>query len=54
MHTMSGALLSLGFLAAGMTSYAQNSHNDRKFWPGNLVVSRSVYDNNPKIGRAHV
>ena len=47
MHTMSGALLSLGFLAAGMTSYAQNSHNDRKFWPGNLVVSRSVYDNNP-------
>lgn len=56
---VSVALLSLGFLASGLASQAQNFHSDndhgRQFWPGNLVVSRSVYDNNPnnvKLGIA--
>jgi len=53
------ALLSLGFIAGGLPSQAQDSHrdhdrdHDRQFLPGNLVVSRTVYDNNPnnvKVG----
>lgn len=53
----STAILSLGVLAASIPASAQNfhSHNDRDavFFPGNLVVSRSVYDNkasNVKVG----
>jgi len=52
--TRSAALLSLAFLAGGLASHAQDfghDHDrdrDRHFWPGNLVVSRTVYDNNPK------
>jgi hypothetical protein len=54
------ALLSLSCLSAA--SQAQDFHrdrdhdrqfSDRQFWPGNLVVSRTVYDNNPnnvKVG----
>ncbi|MGC1295480.1 MAG: hypothetical protein WA869_10590 [Alloacidobacterium sp.] len=51
------ALLSLGYLVGGFPSHAQDFHRDhdrdRQFWPGNLVVSRTVYDNNPnnvKVG----
>jgi hypothetical protein len=42
------AALTLTALAAGVAAYADDfSHNrDFHFWPGNLVVSRSVYDNN--------
>jgi len=36
---------------AAIPATAQNSkpdrHHQRFFWPGNIVVSRSVYDNNP-------
>jgi hypothetical protein len=47
--------VSLSALAATVPAAAQNSQADRGrfFWPGNLVVSRSVYDNNPtnvKVG----
>jgi hypothetical protein len=49
--TRSAALLSLAFLAGGLASHAQDFRHDhdrdRHFWPGNLVVSRTVYDNNP-------
>ncbi len=43
------ALFSVG---ASVALSAQDFHSDRdkhgtNFWPGNLVVSRSVYDNNP-------
>jgi hypothetical protein len=49
------ALFSIG---ASVALSAQDFHSDRDkreayFWPGNLVVSRSVYDNNPnnvKVG----
>ncbi|MBE1162694.1 hypothetical protein [Dyella acidiphila] len=40
--------LALTTLAAGVAAYADDFSHDRNFhfWPGNLVVSRSVYDNN--------
>ena len=44
------AALSFSALIASLTVNAQDSkpnHNNFFFWPGNLVVSRSVYDNNP-------
>jgi len=43
------AALSFGALVATIPATAQNSRADHDrffFWPGNLVVSRSVYDNN--------
>ena len=46
------AAISLGVLAASLPAYAQDHDRDRDdaahihFFPGNLVVSRSVYDNN--------
>ena len=42
------ATLSLGALAAGIPAGAQQSDRDNgiHFFPGNLIVSRSVYDNN--------
>ena len=48
--------VSFGALFAAIPAVAQDSKGDRDrffFWPGNLVVSRSVYDNNPnnvKVG----
>ncbi len=51
--TRGAAVLSLALLAGGLASYAQDFRHDhdrdrdRHFWPGNLVVSRTVYDNNP-------
>ncbi len=51
------AILSLAAFAINPSATAQNSHSDNDdrtvFYPGNLVVSRSVYDNNPanvKVG----
>ena len=51
------AVLSLAALATSIPASAQGFGSDRDqdthFFPGNLVVSRSVYDNNPnnvKIG----
>lgn len=51
------AILSLSVLAVGISASAQNFHSnnarDVVFFPGNLVVSRSVYDNkasNVKVG----
>ena len=44
------AAISVSVLFAAIPAVAQNSKTDRDrffFWPGNLVVSRSVYDNNP-------
>ncbi|HWO36021.1 MAG TPA: hypothetical protein VNO32_45095 [Candidatus Acidoferrum sp.] len=44
------AVISVSVLFAAIPAVAQNSKADRDrffFWPGNLVVSRSVYDNNP-------
>jgi hypothetical protein len=44
------AVISIGAVVAAIPSVAQNSKNDHNrffFFPGNLVVSRSVYDNNP-------
>jgi hypothetical protein len=42
------AALAITALAAGVAAYAHDFSQDRDFhfWPGNLVVSRSVYDNN--------
>jgi len=31
-------------IALPSTSHAQENHGARQFYPGNLVVSRSVYD----------
>ena len=50
------AALALTSLAAGVAAYANDfSYNrDFHFWPGNLVVSRSVYDNkasNVQVGQ---
>jgi hypothetical protein len=42
--------IAIGTLMAAMPATAQHSKNNRGgffFYPGNLVVSRSVYDNNP-------
>ena len=41
------AALAVATLAAGVTAYANDGWRDHDFhfWPGNLVVSRSVYDN---------
>ncbi|HEY4763901.1 MAG TPA: hypothetical protein VIH75_09520 [Candidatus Sulfotelmatobacter sp.] len=50
------AAVSFGALFAAVPAIAQDSKGDRDrffFWPGNLVVSRSVYDNranNVKLG----
>jgi hypothetical protein len=42
------AAFSLTFLAASIPAVAQDdAHSHIRFFPGNLVVSRSVYDNNP-------
>ena len=44
------AAISFGALLATIPAAAQNANPDRDrffFFPGNLVVSRSVYDNNP-------
>ena len=54
-HTLSVAksiaLLSLGARAVGIPANAQDSDfgkdKDKVLFPGNLVISRSVYDNNP-------
>ncbi len=42
------ALIALGILVGNVRATAQDFDwgKDRVFWPGNLVVSRSVYDNN--------
>ena len=57
MLAVATAILSLGYLVGGFASHAQDFHRDhdrdRQFRPGNLVVSRTVYDNNPnnvKVG----
>jgi hypothetical protein len=45
------AAISIGALVAAVPAAAQESKSDHDrffFFPGNLVVSRSVYDNNPK------
>lgn len=41
-------MISFGVLVGSIPASAQNftSRGNSKFWPGNLVVSRSVYDNN--------
>jgi hypothetical protein len=41
-------VLAVTALATGVAAYANDFSHDRDFhfWPGNLVVSRSVYDNN--------
>jgi hypothetical protein len=41
------AVLAITAIAAGVAAYADDFSHDRNFhfWPGNLVVSRSVYDN---------
>src|ERR1700675_142009 len=44
------AVISVSALFAAIPAVAQTSKPDRDrffFWPGNLVVSRSVYGNNP-------
>ncbi len=45
------AAIAIGTFAAAMPAAAQHSKDDHGrfpfFFPGNLVVSRSVYDNNP-------
>jgi len=46
------AAIAIVAIVATIPAVAQKSNNDRDhnrffFWPGNLVVSRSVYDNNP-------
>jgi hypothetical protein len=55
-HTLAQATAVLGIALATLAAGAQQ-HRDHEdaahFWPGNLVVSRSVYDNNPanvKVG----
>jgi hypothetical protein len=42
--------ITFGALVAAVPAAAQSKDNNDRFffWPGNLVVSRSVYDNNPK------
>ena len=50
------AALACASLAAGVAAYAGDGwhHREFRFWPGNLVVSRSVYDNkasNVKVGQ---
>lgn len=50
------AALACASLAAGVTAYAGDGwhHREFRFWPGNLVVSRSVYDNkasNVQVGQ---
>jgi hypothetical protein len=47
---MKKAIAAVGFgaLFASLPAIAQDSQGERDrffFWPGNLVVSRSVYDN---------
>jgi hypothetical protein len=45
------AAISIGALVAAVPAAAQESKSDHDrffFFPGNLVLSRSVYDNNPK------
>ncbi|GLQ94049.1 hypothetical protein [Dyella acidisoli] len=41
------AALTVASLAVGVAAYANDGwhHHEFRFWPGNLVVSRSVYDN---------
>ena len=41
------AALTVASLAIGVAAYANDGwhHHEFRFWPGNLVVSRSVYDN---------
>jgi hypothetical protein len=48
-HILVKATAFLGIALAALTAGAQqhSDHEDAHFWPGNLVVSRSVYDNNP-------
>ncbi len=41
------AVFSLCLVAAGVTAAADDDFGGFRFFPGNLVVSRSVYDNNP-------
>src|ERR1700722_230588 len=41
------AMLSLCVLAGSCTAAADDEFGGFRFFPGNLVVSRSVYDNNP-------
>lgn len=43
------AVISVSFLAVTSSALAQKPKSKQElfFWPGNLVVSRSVYDNNP-------
>lgn len=50
------AVFAITALAAGVAAYANDAWHDRDFhfWPGNLVVSRSVYDNkasNVQVGQ---
>ncbi|HUB91794.1 MAG TPA: hypothetical protein VMA74_18890 [Dyella sp.] len=47
-RTPLAAALAIAALAAGAVAYANDAWQDHAFhfWPGNLVVSRSVYDNN--------
>lgn len=47
--TIAGGVVALGLSAVVNPSpaAAQNNQSFNRFWPGNLVVSRSVYDNNP-------
>ena len=54
-HALAQATAVLAVTLATLTAGAQqgHDHDDAHFWPGNLVVSRSVYDNNPanvKVG----
>jgi hypothetical protein len=54
-HTLAQATAVLSIALAALSAGAQQhgDHDDAHFWPGNLVVSRSVYDNNPanvKVG----
>src|ERR1700733_6692443 len=55
-HALAQATAVLGIALSTLTAGAQQhgNHQDAAhFWPGNLVISRSVYDNNPanvKVG----
>jgi hypothetical protein len=49
-HVLAQATTVLSIALAALSAGAQQHRGheeDAHFWPGNLVVSRSVYDNNP-------
>ncbi len=47
MKSIPGSLMAISLMAASGASIAHAQNGSAYFLPGNLVVSRSVYDNNP-------